>query len=112
MILFYVSPLVVPPAYTWLTRGKHRRYVREMWIGFFIQLFWTAMVWYAARYYRLSGNEDWRFAWFYLIPVNVVGYVYFATMSFWTLIYKKRENGLAPTTVRKPTPATPGERWR
>ncbi len=90
-ILFYATPLVVPPLYFVATFEKQRRYSREMIIGFVLQLFWTLMVWVAVRHYRLAGNPDWLFAWYYLVPVNAVGICYFATMPLWTF-YKRRTN--------------------
>jgi hypothetical protein len=88
-ILFYATPLVIPPLYFVASINSARRYSREMIIGFVLQLFWTLMVWATVRHYRLAGNLDWIFAWYYLVPVNAVGICYFATMPFWTF-YKKR----------------------
>jgi hypothetical protein len=99
-VLFYATPLVVPPAYFMASAGKQRRYSAEMVVGFVLQLFWTLMVWVAVRHYALSGNRDALEAWYYLVPVNVIGICYFATMPFWTF-YKKPNS---PNQSTNPTP--------
>ena len=91
-VIFYFTPLVIAPAYFWRTRGGARRYTKEMWIGFALQLFWTACVWFAVHHLRIIGNPDWFFAWYYLVPVNLVGDIYFASMPIWTSIYKRPKN--------------------
>ena len=88
-LLFYSTPLIIPPLYFLFTRGGRRRFTKEMWIGFVLQLFWTAAVYFVVLHYWRSGNPDLFYSWFYLVPVNLFGIFYFATIPFWTAIYKK-----------------------
>ena len=92
MFTLYFSGLLVAPTYFLFTRMKKRRFKKEMFAGFALQVLWSVCVWFAVRYYRSVGNPDWYYAWIYLVPVNAVALAYFAFMPLWTKFYKKESD--------------------
>jgi hypothetical protein len=98
MTALYFSALLIPGGYFIFTRSSRRRYSKEMIVGFALQLFWTVCVWLAVGHYRRVGNQDWHYAWLYLVPVNFVGLIYYLAMPVWAQVYEKEPNqALQPT---------------
>ena len=76
VFLSYFGALLIPLVYLLLTRF-HGAATPVMLIGVGLQVFWSFAVWALAYFSSSSG------AWFYwllLVPVNILGFVYFATV--------------------------------
>ena len=80
-ILMYFGALIIPAAYLMSTRW-HGAAKRPMLIGVGLQIFWSLAVWGLVYYSWRAGYQDAWMGWAFLIPVNVVGLVYFLAVLF------------------------------
>ncbi len=76
VFLCYFEVLLIPLVYLLLT-GFHGAATPVILIGVGLQVFWSFAVW--ALVYFSSSPDSW-FYWLLLVPVNIVGFVYFATV--------------------------------
>jgi hypothetical protein len=85
-ILMYFGALIIPAAYLFSTRW-HGAAKRPMLIGVCLQIFWSVAVWAFVYFSWRAGYTDAYMGWVLLLPVNVVGLVYFLAVLF---IYGRR----------------------
>jgi hypothetical protein len=80
-ILMYFGALIIPAAYLFSTRW-YGAAKRSMLIGAGLQLFWSLAVWAFVYFSWRAGYTDAYMGWGLLLPVNVVGLLYFLTVLF------------------------------
>ena len=88
-ILMYFGALIVPVAYLISTHGRGAA-KRPMLIGAGLQFFWSLAVYAFVYFSWRTGYTDYYFGWGLLLPVNVVGLIYFLTVLF---IYARKARG-------------------
>jgi hypothetical protein len=76
LILMYFGTFTIPAVYCCATRF-HGRLTKRMLIGVGLQVFWSLGVWAVVWYSWKRGDSEYFYAWAYLIPVNLVGLMYF-----------------------------------
>lgn len=80
--LAYFGALVLPLGYALISRGRGPA-LRRVLLGFALQSFWSLVVWaYVWGSWR-AGYSDYWMGWGLLLPVNLVGYLYFFGALFW-----------------------------
>jgi hypothetical protein len=85
-ILMYFGALIIPLAYLLATRWSGAA-KRPMLIGAGLQLFWSVAVWAFVYFSWRTGYADAYMGWALLLPVNVVGLLYFLAILF---IYERK----------------------
>jgi uncharacterized membrane protein YhdT len=80
--LIYFGAMLIPVAYLAATRC-HGRHTRAMIIGLVLQIFWSVCVYLLVRYSRVSGYTEWYYANLFYVPVNAVGFIYYAIVLVW-----------------------------
>ena len=80
-ILMYFGALIIPAAYLFSTRWRGAA-KRPMIIGAGLQLFWSLAVWAFVYFSWRAGYSDAYMGWGLLLPVNVVGLIYFFAVLF------------------------------
>jgi hypothetical protein len=75
-ILMYFGALLVPISYFAFT-GWSGRAKKKMLLGVGLQLFWSFIVWGFVWYSWRKGYSEYYWGWALLIPVNVIGAVWY-----------------------------------
>ena len=80
-IFMYFGALLFPIVYLLFThfRGKARR---PMLIGIGLQIFLSLVVWAFVYFSWRAGYQDAYYGWGLLLPVNIVGLIYFFVVLF------------------------------
>ncbi len=78
----YFGALAIPLAYCLATlfRGV---LTKLMLIGFGLQIFWSLAVWGFVYYSWKEGYSEYYWGWALLIPVNLVGLIYYLALPFY-----------------------------
>ena len=82
ILLAYFGALVLPLGYGVLTRGRGPA-IRRVLLGFALQSFWSLAVWALVWGSWRAGDADYWMCWALLLPINLVGYLYFFAALFW-----------------------------
>ena len=93
-ILMYFGALLVPLIY-FATTGWSGRAKKKMLLGIGLQLFWSLMVWGFVWYSWKNGYTEYYWVWTLLIPVNVVGLIWYVGCVF---LPEKKPNQLPEPT--------------
>ena len=80
-ILMYFGALIIPAVYMLSTRWRGAA-KRPMFIGVGFQIFWSLAVWAFVYFSWRAGDTDYYYGWAFLLPVNVVGLIYFLAVLF------------------------------
>jgi hypothetical protein len=80
-ILMYFGALIIPAGYLMSTRWRGAA-KRPVLIGAGLQLFWSLAVWAFVYFSWRAGHTDAYMGWAFLLPVNVVGLLYFLAVLF------------------------------
>jgi len=80
-IFMYFGALLIPIAYFLFThfQGNARR---PMLIGIGFQIFWSLAVWAFVYFSWRARYQDAYYGWGLLLPVNIVGLIYFLAVLF------------------------------
>jgi len=79
--LMYFGALIIPAAYLLSTRW-HGTAKRPVLIGVGLQIFWSLVVWGIVIYSHRAGYSEWFYAWAYLLPVNIVSFIYYLAVIY------------------------------
>jgi hypothetical protein len=74
--LIYFGAVLIPALYFMLT-WRHGSARRPMLVGVILQCFWSLMVWAFVYGSLQTGHVDYYWGWAFLIPVNLVGALYY-----------------------------------
>jgi len=80
-ILMYFGALIIPVGYLMSTRWRGAA-KRLMIIGAGLQIFSSLAVWAFVYFSWRAGYTDAYYGWALLLPVNIVGLLYFLTVLF------------------------------
>lgn len=78
-IFMYFGALIIPLGYLMSTRWRGAA-KRPMLIGASLQLFWSLAVWAFVYFSWRTGYSDYYYGWALMLPVNVVGLIYFVAV--------------------------------
>ena len=87
----YFGALLIPITYLLFTqfRGNARR---PMLIGIGLQTFWSLAVWAFVYFSWRAGYQDAYYGWGFLLPVNIVGLIYFLVVFFVYATRARKQN--------------------
>jgi drug/metabolite transporter (DMT)-like permease len=80
--LLYFGALLIPALFFLFNRGQSSKAKKPMLIGVGLQVFWSIVVAALAYFSWRAGYQDAWMAWGLLLPVNLVGFIYFLAVLF------------------------------